>query len=188
MISGWNLCRVENLGLCQADVASLQDWLRAEFDIFSNRLVPHHQWFQIHIVELLLSISLEGLNVRWGPVQFGHPGQGTLKEVLVDILGVKLVDPLPHEQGLLKEKRADILHVLLPLKLFLLVLDHLEAHHLSDQDYDLPDLPVNDLDPPESQLCVNLIRLGRLHVQESLLVRLRTNQGLQLFWGYADSW
>jgi hypothetical protein len=27
-----------------------------------------------------------------------------------------------------------------------------------------------------------------LHVQESLLVRLRTNQGLQLFWGYADRW
>ena len=102
VISGRDLSRVENLSLCKVDISALQDWFRSKLDIFSDCLVSYHQRFQIHIIQLLLSIFLKRLNFRWCPIKFGSTRQWTLKEVFIDILNMKLIYPLSDKQCLLK--------------------------------------------------------------------------------------
>ena len=43
-VSRRNLSRVEHLGLCEVDIPTLEDWFRAEFNVFSDGLVSYHQW------------------------------------------------------------------------------------------------------------------------------------------------
>jgi hypothetical protein len=78
---------------------------------------------------------------------------------------VKFVDPLPDQEGLLKEESSHILYVLFPCEIFSLVFVHLETENLSDQDYDLLYLSVYDLYPTHGELCVYLIGFVSIQVK-----------------------
>ena len=85
---------------------------------------------------------------------------------------MKFIHPLKSEQSLLQEEATHVRNVRLAMKRLQMRFLSLKSERLSDKYSELLDLSAEQLDPPQRQLGVDLVRLHLDHVLQLLPVRL----------------